>query len=146
MLVTIQFFYGEAAMAEQVILNLPDHLARQVRAVADSTQRGLEEVLLEWLDRGRAGEATTESSEAALLKRINLGFSADWWERYRKLIAERQAETISEADLCLLIGMSESIELANVGRIGALGELAKLRGCEIETVMADLGIGVGMNG
>jgi hypothetical protein len=133
-------------MTEQVTLNLPDRLAQQVRAVADSTQRGLEEVLLEWLDRGRAEETTTENSEAALLKRINLGFSADWWEQYRGLIAERQAETISETDLAQLIGMSESIELANVGRIGALGELAKLRGCEIETVMADLGIGVGMNG
>ncbi|MFM2429801.1 MAG: hypothetical protein RLZZ511_1014 [Cyanobacteriota bacterium] len=133
-------------MAEQVILNLPDRLAKQVRAVADSTQRGFEEVLLEWFDRGRTKEATTENSEAELLKRINLGFSTDWWERYRGLIAERQAETISDADLAHLIEMSESIELANVGRIEALGELAMLRGCAIETVMADLGIGAGTNG
>jgi hypothetical protein len=133
-------------MAEQVTLNLPDRLAQQVRAVADSTQRGLEEVLLEWIDRGISEERSSEQSEVELLKQVNLGFSADWWERYRQLIVERQAETINEIDLAQLVAMSESIELANVGRIKALGELAKYRRCEIETVIADLEIGMGING
>jgi hypothetical protein len=91
-------------------------------------------------------QSVTETSEAKLLQRINLGFSADWWQKYRALIADRQAETINESDLAQLIEMSEAIELANVGRIEALGELAKLRGCEIETVMAEVGIGSGING
>jgi hypothetical protein len=69
-----------------------------------------------------------EQSEAALLRQINLGFSADWWTTYRGLIAERQAETISEADLARLVTMSEAVEKANVPRIEALGKLAALRG------------------
>jgi hypothetical protein len=40
-------------MTQQVVLNLPDGLVQQGHEVATSTQRALEEVLLEWLDRGR---------------------------------------------------------------------------------------------
>ena len=51
------------------------------------------------------------------------------------MIADRQAETISQTDLAQLIEMSESIEAANVVRVPALAELAGLRGCSIEQVM-----------
>jgi hypothetical protein len=135
-------------MAEQFTLSLPDSLAKQVREVAASTQQGLEEVLLEWLDRGRSGAVSqnlSEPSEVALLRQVNLGFSADWWANYRDLIAQRQAETISETDLARLIGMSEAMEKANVPRIEALGKLAAMRGCSIEQVMASLGIGIERN-
>jgi hypothetical protein len=135
-------------MAEQFTLNLPDGLAKQVREVASLTQRGLEEVLLEWLDRGRMEtfpQGQSAPSEAALLQRVNLGFDADWWATYRRLIADRQAETISETDLARLVGMSEALEQANVPRIEALGRLAEMRGCSIEEVMASLGIRLGFD-
>jgi hypothetical protein len=131
-------------MAEQITLTLPDGLARQVREVADLTQRGLEDILLEWLDRGRlqiTPSPSTNITEAQLLQRINLGFTEDWWLGYRALIAERQAETITEKALAQLVEMSEALELANVKRIEAITELAELRGCSIETVMIDLGLG-----
>jgi hypothetical protein len=136
-------------MAEQFTLNLPDGLAKQVREVAALSQRGLEDVLLDWLDRGSSVSASrmrSEPSEAELLQRVNLGFSADWWNIYRGLIVERQAETISETDLARLVGMSEALERANVPRIEALGQLAELRGCTIEEVMVSLGIGLGIDG
>ena len=38
-------------MSEKVTLDLPDTLARSVRVVAAQTQRSIEDVLLEWLDR-----------------------------------------------------------------------------------------------
>jgi len=72
----------------------------------------------------------------------NAGFSADWWTTYRKLIAQRQAERISEADLVRLVEMSEAVERANVPRIEALRKLAAMRGCAIEQVMESLGIGL----
>jgi hypothetical protein len=131
-------------VAEQVTLTLPDDLARGVREVAASTQRGLEEVLLDWLDRTSTQlslHPPTEITEARLLQQINLGFPADWWHHYRSLIVERQAETISRTDLAQLIEMSEALEIANVTRIEALGELAQLRGCSIEQVMEALEIG-----
>jgi hypothetical protein len=133
-------------MAEQFTLSLPDSLAKQVREVAASTQQGLEEVLLEWLDRGRSVTDHSEPSEAALLRQVNLGFSADWWASYGELIAQRQAETISAADLVRLVGMSEALEKANLPRIEALGRLAEMRGCSIEQVMASLGIGIEHDG
>ena len=43
-------------MAESIILNLPDRLAQQVYEVAILTQRNREEILLEWIDRGRTEE------------------------------------------------------------------------------------------
>jgi hypothetical protein len=131
-------------VAEQITLTLPDDLAQRVREVATSTQRNLEEVLLEWLDRSSiqlSSQTPTENTEAKLLQQINLGFPADWWNRYRSLIANRQAETISETDLAQLIEMSEALEIANVKRVAALGELAQLRDCSIEQVMEALGIG-----
>jgi myo-inositol catabolism protein IolC len=112
-------------VAEQVTLKLPDELARRVRKVANSTQRGLEEVLLEWLNhtsRQLSLEVPNEMTEAKLLQQINLGFSADWWKRYRSLIADRQAEIINPTDLAELIEMSEALEIANVKRVEALGE------------------------
>jgi hypothetical protein len=38
-------------MSEIVTLQLPEPLARSARAVAQQTQRSVESVLLEWLDR-----------------------------------------------------------------------------------------------
>ena len=38
-------------MAESVTLHLPDALARQAHAVAEQTQRPVEDVLLDWLGR-----------------------------------------------------------------------------------------------
>ena len=130
-------------MAKQVTLTLPDDLAKRVREVAISTQRGFEEVLLELLDHTSAQlspKPPTGITEASLLQKINLGFSADWWNRYRTLISERQAETISETDLAELIKMSEALETANVTRVESLGELAQLRNCTIEQVMEALEI------
>ena len=113
--------------------------------MATSTQRELEEVLLEWLDQAyhqRSLQIPPEVTEARLLQQVNLGFSADWWSRYRVLIADRQAETINPSDLTQLIEMSEALEIANVKRVQALGELAHLRGCSIEQVMEALEIGI----
>ncbi len=131
-------------MAEQVILNLPEDLSRRARESASSTQRALEEVLLEWLNDRSQLECDRSNdrqrSEAVWLKRVNIGFSEQWWMRYRSLIADRQAETIGAPELAELVGMSEALEMANVSRVEALGELAQLRGCSIEAVMKSLEI------
>jgi hypothetical protein len=47
-------------MSEKVTVELPTDLARRAHAVAAQTQRPVEEVLLEWLDRG-GGEPPVES-------------------------------------------------------------------------------------
>ena len=119
---------------EQLLQELPqltEDLASEVLTFLRSVQS-------EW--------SPPNSSEAALLRQVNLGFSADWWTTYRTLIAQRQAEAISETDLTRLVEMSEAVEQANVPRIEALGKLAAMRGCAIEQVMESLGIGLGTDG
>jgi hypothetical protein len=127
-------------MTEQITLNLPDSLAKQLHEVAAFSQRKLEDVLLDWLDRGRTSSPPFPyaPSEADLLRQVSLGFSTDWWVTYRALIAERQAEVISDVNLARLVEMSEDIEIANVVRVEALGKIAKIRGCTIEQVMESL--------
>ncbi|GEM_PF-1013651 len=129
-------------MSEQVTLTLPDDVVRRVQTVATSTQRELEDVLLEWIDQIslQLSPSTPATTEATLLQQINLGFASDWWNRYQSLIAARQAETISESDLAELIKMSEALEMANVERVKALGKLAQIRGCSMEQVMFALDI------
>jgi hypothetical protein len=41
-------------MAEKVTIELPEDIARQVRTVADRTQRSFDEVLVEWIRRAGA--------------------------------------------------------------------------------------------
>jgi hypothetical protein len=132
-------------VAEQITLTLPDDLARRVREVATLTHRELEEVLLEWLDHTSMqppAPTLADTTEAQLLQQVNLGFSAEWWHHYRSLIADRQAETINSADLAELIAMSEALEMANIKRVEALGEIAQLRNCAIEQVMESLDINI----
>ncbi|NET48043.1 MAG: hypothetical protein F6K09_04805 [Merismopedia sp. SIO2A8] len=139
----MMILWSMEAVAEQVTLILPDALARRARDVAASTQRDLEEVLLEWINRTSLQIDSPNAvpiTEVQLLQQVNIGFSVDWWSRYRALVAERQAETISEQHLSELLEMSEALEMANVNRVKALGELAHLRGCSIEDVMDALDI------
>jgi hypothetical protein len=123
---------------EKFVLTLSDEVASRVPNIANLTQKNIEEVLLDWIDQTSQKPFLSEFSgldESQLIQKINLGFSSDWWHRYRELIAQRQAETINESDRTDLIQMSEALENANVERIKALGELAQSRGCSLEEIM-----------
>lgn len=131
---------------EQLLQELPqltEELASQVLTFLRSAKSASSTIADPTAAQDRS---QSEQSEVALLRQVNLGFSADWWKTYRGLIAERQTETISEADLARLVAMSEALEKANVPRIEALGKLAALRGCSIEQVMESLGIGFAVDG
>jgi hypothetical protein len=136
---------------EQLLQELPqltEDLASQVLAFLRSAKSASSTIAdpPAVQDQSPLEQSLLEQSEAALLRQVNLGFSADWWTTYQGLIVERQAETISDADLKRLVAMSEAVEKANVPRIEALGKLAALRGCSIEQVMAALGIRFEING
>jgi hypothetical protein len=80
------------------------------------------------------------TKESDLLKAINLGVSTDTWVEYHRLIAKRQAETLTDGDQQHLIEISDRLEVANVRRMNALIELANMRGQSLDTVMQELGI------
>lgn len=79
-------------------------------------------------------------SEAELLQRINRTLSPEDWERYDRLLARRQAETLSPAEQSELIALSDQLEDLNVHRLEALTELAQLRGVSVPALMAQLGL------
>jgi hypothetical protein len=81
-----------------------------------------------------------ESRELELLKKINIGISAEIWEEYHKLEAKRRDSTLTEEENQKLIQINDSIEDASFHRLTALVELASLRDNLLPEMMAELGI------
>ncbi len=79
-------------------------------------------------------------AEADLLQQINLGLSAETWQRYHALVAKRRAKTLTDEEQQALIALSDHLEAANARRMAALVELARLRQTSLAQVMKDLGI------
>jgi hypothetical protein len=83
---------------------------------------------------------TNESRELELLKKINIGISAEIWEEYHALEAKRQDSTLTEEEQKKLIQINNSIEDASFHRLTVLVELASLRGKSLPEIMSELGI------
>ncbi len=81
-----------------------------------------------------------ESRELELLKKINIGISAEIWEEYHALEAKRRDSTLTEEEHNKLIQINDSIEDASFHRLTTLVELASLRGQSLPEIMAELGI------
>lgn len=86
----------------------------------------------------RNGEKTL--SEADLLHKINTIYSAEKRQRYNKLYAKFKAEKISETEREELLELNNEFEMLNAERLGYIGELAMLRGQDLEDVIKDLGV------
>jgi hypothetical protein len=79
-------------------------------------------------------------TESKLLQKINTSLSAIEWERYQLLLAKRNAETLSKAEQSELITLSDQIEAANVRRMKAVAELARVRRTTVATLVETLGL------
>ncbi len=95
-------------------------------------------LLREHLRRGQ--NAPEDMSEKELLAEINRGLSAAEWERYKKLIDRRRAETLTSEEHAELIATTDRLEEANVLRVQCLAELARRRRVTISELMDELGI------
>jgi len=80
------------------------------------------------------------SEESTLLAEINTGFPPSFWQRYRQLIALREAETLSPQEQAELISLSDTVEEKNLQRVHRLLALAQLRHVSLESLIADLGL------
>jgi len=129
-------------MGEQITLNVPGNVVQQARRVASQTDRPVEQVLVDWLNRAapESHTAALPESEAALLQQINLGLSESDWQRYHALLDKRRAETLTAGERQELVSLSDRIEEANARRVSGLVELARIRDTPLETLMTDLGI------
>jgi hypothetical protein len=90
--------------------------------------------------RAQRHAAPSAMKEAELLQRINQKVSASFRQRYKKLIARRQAEMLTPQELTELLKMTDEMEAHNVARLEALVQLAGLRGISLDAVMQQLGI------
>ena len=88
----------------------------------------------------RAAPPRLSSVESKLLQQINTSLSAIEWERYRLLQAKRNAETLSAQEQAELIALSDQIENANVRRMQAVAELARVRKTTVPALVETLGL------
>ena len=90
--------------------------------------------------RAARREPHLDATETALLLEINQGMSPTAHRRFRDLVAKREAESITPAELAELIVLTDQREADHARRMAALGALAKLRGVPLTDLMATLGI------
>ncbi len=116
----------------------PDELLRAVDRLETSQLRPLVAQILYRTARRLA--PVLERRESELLETINRGLSAESEARYRELISERQAETITPAALEELKSLTDQAEKLQAERMGHLVSLAQLRGIPLIDLIAELGI------
>jgi hypothetical protein len=89
---------------------------------------------------GQSAASRLSPTESKLLQKINTSLSAIEWERYQRLLAKRNAESLSKAEQSELIALSDQIEAANVRRMKAVAELARLRRTSVAALVETLGL------
>jgi hypothetical protein len=92
--------------------------------------------------RAHTAPVRLSPEESQLLKQINASLSAIDWERYRGLLAKRDNEILTASEQTELIALSDQLEEANVRRMKAVAELARLRKTTVPTLMETLGLSV----
>jgi len=84
-------------MSETVILELPEDLARHARAVAVRTQRRLEDVLLEWLDKSATDVPVTLLSDDEVLALRDLHLDTTCQRELDALLARQREGMLTES-------------------------------------------------
>jgi hypothetical protein len=97
-------------------------------------------LLEEQVRQRRLHPPTLPRDEAELLQQIGQGLPGETWERYRELVARRQAETLTPQEHQELIALSDEIEEWNAQRLGLLIRLAQLRKVALRDLMDELGL------
>ena len=85
-------------VAETITLELPEALVIQAKDVATRTQRRLEDVLLEWLDRAAAETPLESLSDSQILSLCELQMAADQQEELSRLLALNREKQLSPAE------------------------------------------------
>jgi len=90
--------------------------------------------------RAKQQPGALSPKEAALLKKINNGFSIEKWQRLQYLDAKMEEETLLEQEFTELTSLSNAYEKYCVKRIRLLKKLALLRNTSIEETIHQLGL------
>jgi len=125
-----------------ITIQINPAIEKQLREKAAKKGVGLDSYLAQALEYFAQADipADFKPQESELLKNIDLGFSAAFWDEYKSLVQKRQSERIENEELERLIEMTRQVERANVKRMESLVTLARLRKVSLRELMQQLGI------
>lgn len=124
-----------------VVLDLPPDMESKMREVAQAEGLDVAALVRETMaTRLRQYNPARSLTETELLAHLNRGFSETFWNRYRLLIAKRQAETMTDTEQQEAISMSDHLETWRVERLQYLIRLAELRQTTVDALMQELGL------
>ncbi len=90
--------------------------------------------------RAEREQRRLSQSETSLLLQVNEGVSTNIRQRFNELVAKRQAETITPAELDELKMITYEFEQYDARRLAALDTLARLQRMPLTDLMDSLGI------
>lgn len=85
-------------MAETIVLELPEPVARSAREVADRTQKSVEEVLVEWLGKAAAELPVESLSDEQVLALCDIEMELEQQSELSRLLAENREGTITSSE------------------------------------------------
>ena len=124
-------------------LSVTSELEQKLRKVADQMGLTPDTYIVRLLQKdlqSQAEPALLSPEESKLLKQINASLSRIEWDHYRILLAKRDAEVLDAQEQAELVTISDKIEEANVRRMKAVTELARLRKISVPALMETLGL------
>jgi hypothetical protein len=126
-------------------VNLSPELVEALHALAGRIGQDLDStiavLLQEQLQRHASQGAVPprcSPAETHLLQQLQEGLPEETWQRYRELIARREAEELTDAEQVELVRLADTVEGWNVHRLQLAHELAQLRGVSLDTIVGEL--------
>ena len=114
-------------MSEIVTLELSDALVRSARSVAARTQRRVEDVLVEWLDRAATGMPVESLPDDQVLALCDLRMSETQQAELSELLARQREGMLDHDERARLAALMESYRRGMVRKARAL-QVAVARG------------------
>ncbi|HQV94241.1 MAG TPA: hypothetical protein PLA27_02105 [Anaerolineales bacterium] len=134
---------NERQVAVNVTLTVPPEMERKLKQAANQLGLSPDSYIVQVLQQeleSRLTPARLSTEQTELLQRINESLSTAEWERYRFLLAQRDAENLNDREQAELISLSDKLEEANVRRMEAVAQLALLRRVTVPELMSTLGL------
>ncbi len=109
-------------MSESVTLDVPDELARRVRALATATHRRFEDVVLDWLRRAVEESPVETLTDGELLGLCDATLDPDDQEALSDLLAGHREGTLSASEKASLDALMETYRRGLILKARALKE------------------------
>ena len=124
----------------QLTPELEASLIRQAASAGMDASEFVVSALASRLSQAPGPSPHCSKEDAELLAAISQGLPEPLWQRYRTLLAQRDAEALTVDEHAELIGLSSQIEEDHARRLELLARLATLRSVSLPALMQQMGI------